>query len=176
MRGSPICRGRSSGLFAEGDFKAVIRDGITSVPQFADELNLQKSADPTRSDMARDFRCMAATPREGTAPVPAIVAQWRQSLIAKYVETESGKQSDRPKLAAPPAHAKALGATVVFAKFDRLTRDLASWLSRRQRSALAAAKARGVKLDNPNGAKFSEGKCRFRSASRRGLSTNMQAE
>jgi DNA invertase Pin-like site-specific DNA recombinase len=42
-------------------------------------------------------------------------------LVAEYVETESGKRSDRPKLAAALGHAKAIGATVVFAKLDRLT-------------------------------------------------------
>src|ERR1700733_12221106 len=44
-------------------------------------------------------------------------------LVAEYVETESGKRSDRPKLAAALAHAKAIGATVVFAKLDRLYRN-----------------------------------------------------
>jgi DNA invertase Pin-like site-specific DNA recombinase len=45
-------------------------------------------------------------------------------LVAEYVETESGKRSDRPKLAAALRHAKAIGATVVFAKLDRLTRNV----------------------------------------------------
>ena len=48
----------------------------------------------------------------------------RWTLVAEYVETESGKRSDRPKLAAALAHAKAIGATVVFAKLDRLTRNV----------------------------------------------------
>jgi DNA invertase Pin-like site-specific DNA recombinase len=46
------------------------------------------------------------------------------TLAAEYVETESGKRSDRLKLAAALAHAKAIGATVVFAKLDRLTRNV----------------------------------------------------
>jgi DNA invertase Pin-like site-specific DNA recombinase len=45
-------------------------------------------------------------------------------LVAEYVETKSGKRSDRPKLAAALGDAKAIGATVVFAKLDRLTRNL----------------------------------------------------
>lgn len=122
---------------------------------------------------------------------------WR--LAAEYVETESGKRSDRPKLAAALSHAKAIGATVVFAKLDRLTRNLdllrslvasnvdlvfcdlphvppgamgrflltqmasvaeleAGMISERTKAALAAAKARGVKLGNPNGARALRGK------------------
>jgi DNA invertase Pin-like site-specific DNA recombinase len=121
------------------------------------------------------------------------------TLAAEYVETESGKRSDRPKLAKALAHAKAIGATVVFAKLDRLTRNVdllrslvasgvdlvfcdlpqvpagamgrflltqmasvaeleAGLISERTRAALAAAKARGVKLGNPNGARALRGK------------------
>src|SRR5271170_1661735 len=120
-------------------------------------------------------------------------------LGAEYVETESGKRSDRPKLAAALSHAKAIGATVVFAKLDRLTRNVdllrtlvtsdvdlvfcdlphvppgamgrflltqmasvaeleAGLISERTKAALAAAKARGVKLGNPNGARALKGK------------------
>jgi DNA invertase Pin-like site-specific DNA recombinase len=116
------------------------------------------------------------------------------SLEAEYVETESGKRRDRPKLTAALRRAKAIGATVVFAKLDRLTRDVdllrslvasgvdlvfcdlphvppgamgrflltqmasvaeleAGLISERTKAALAAAKARGVKLGNPNGAR-----------------------
>jgi DNA invertase Pin-like site-specific DNA recombinase len=120
-------------------------------------------------------------------------------VVAEYVETESGKRSDRPKLAAALSHAKALGATLVFAKLDRLTRNVdllrtlvdsgvdlvfcdlphvpagamgrflltqmasvaeleAGLISERTKAALAAAKARGVKLGNPNGARALKGK------------------
>jgi hypothetical protein len=48
--------------------------------------------------------------------------QW--TLLAEYVETESGRHSDRPKLAAALSHAKAIGAKLVFAKLDRLTRNV----------------------------------------------------
>jgi hypothetical protein len=45
-------------------------------------------------------------------------------LVAEFVETESGKRADRPKLKAALAHAKALGN---FAKLDRLSRRPATW-------------------------------------------------
>ena len=121
------------------------------------------------------------------------------TLLREYVETESGKRSDRPKLAASLAHAKATGATVVFAKLDRLTRNVdllralvasgvdlvfcdlphvppgamgrflltqmasvaeleAGLISERTKAALTAAKARGAKLGNPNGARALRGK------------------
>ncbi len=121
------------------------------------------------------------------------------TLAAEYVETESGKRNDRPKLAAALAHAKAIRATVVFAKLDRLTRNVdllrslvasgvdlifcdlphvppgamgrflltqmasvaeleAGLISERTKAALAAAKARGVMLGNPNGARALRGK------------------
>src|SRR6188474_2024821 len=120
-------------------------------------------------------------------------------LVQEYIETESGKRSDRPKLAAALAHAKATGATVVFAKLDRLTRNVdllrslvasgvdlvfcdlphvpagamgrflltqmasvaeleAGLISERTKAALTAAKARGAKLGNPNGARALRGK------------------
>jgi DNA invertase Pin-like site-specific DNA recombinase len=123
----------------------------------------------------------------------------RWTLIAEYVEAESGKRSDRPKLAKALAHAKAIGATLIFAKLDRLTRNVdllrslvasdvdlvfcdlphvppgamgcflltqmasvaeleAGLISERTKAALAAAKARGVKLGNPYGARALKGK------------------
>src|SRR5258708_13383856 len=48
----------------------------------------------------------------------------RWTVAAEYVETESGKRSDRPKLIAALAHAKAIKAKLVFAKLDRLTRNV----------------------------------------------------
>jgi DNA invertase Pin-like site-specific DNA recombinase len=123
----------------------------------------------------------------------------RWTLVAEFVETESGRRSDRPKLIKALAHAKALGATLVFAKLDRLTRNVdllrslvasnvdlvfcdlphvppgamgrflltqmasvaeleGGLISERTKAALAAAKARGVKLGNPNGARALRGK------------------
>ncbi len=106
--------------------------------------------------------------------------------------------SDRPKLTKALAHAKAVGANLVFAKLDRLTRNVdllrslvtsdvdscsatcptshrelwatscsqmasvaeleAGLISERTEAALAAAKVRGVKLGNPNGARALRGK------------------
>jgi len=114
-------------------------------------------------------------------------------LLAEYVEIESGKRNDRPQLIAALAHAKAIGATIVIAKLDRLARNVAfisnlmesgvefvavdmpmanrltvhvlaavaeherEMISQRTKAALAAAKARGTKLGNPNGARALRG-------------------
>jgi DNA invertase Pin-like site-specific DNA recombinase len=117
----------------------------------------------------------------------------RWELLAEYVEIESGKRSDRPELARALAHSKATGATLVIAKLDRLSRNVAfisnlmesgvefvaadmpmanrltvhvlaavaeherEMISQRTIAALAAAKARGVKLGNPHGARALSG-------------------
>lgn len=109
-------------------------------------------------------------------------------VVAEFVEIESGKRNDRPELAKALHMAKVTGATLVVAKLDRLSRNVAflaalqdsgarfvaadmpeaneltihimaavaqaerKAISRRTKEALAAAKARGVKLGNPNGA------------------------
>jgi DNA invertase Pin-like site-specific DNA recombinase len=114
-------------------------------------------------------------------------------LLAEYVEIESGKRSDRPELTKALAHSKATGATLVIAKLDRLSRNVAfisnlmesgvefvaadmpmanrltvhvlaavaeherEMISQRTTAALAAAKVRGVKLGNPNGARALRG-------------------
>ncbi len=107
-------------------------------------------------------------------------------IIAEFVEIESGKRSDRPKLAEALAMARLHRVALVVAKVDRLTRSLAflsrlieagvdvrfcdmpkiegpagrfmlqqmasvaeleaGMISKRTKDALAAAKARGVKL------------------------------
>jgi DNA invertase Pin-like site-specific DNA recombinase len=133
------------------------------------------------------------------AAVDSYLNGGRWTLVAEYVETESGRRSDRRQLGKALAHAKAIGATVVFAKLDRLTRNVdllralvasdvdlvfcdlphvpagamgrflltqmasvaeleAGLISERTKAALAAAKARGVKLGNPNGARALKGK------------------
>jgi DNA invertase Pin-like site-specific DNA recombinase len=113
----------------------------------------------------------------------------RWKLIAEFVEVESGKHADRPKLRAALHSAKVTGATLVIAKLDRLSRNVAfianlqesrakfvcadmpdaneltihlfaaiaqherKLISQRTKAALAAAKARGTKLGNVNGAR-----------------------
>jgi DNA invertase Pin-like site-specific DNA recombinase len=133
------------------------------------------------------------------AAVESYLNSGRRTLLAEYVETESGKRADRPQLAKALAYAKAVGGTVVFAKLDRLARNVdllrslvasdvdlvfcdlphvppgatgrfmltvmasvaeleAGLISERTKAALAAAKARGIKLGNPNGARSLRGK------------------
>jgi DNA invertase Pin-like site-specific DNA recombinase len=109
----------------------------------------------------------------------------RWELLAEYVEVESGRRSDRPQLAKALHHAKVTGSTLIIAKLDRLSRNVAfisrlmesgvefvavdfpqanrltvhvlaavaeherEMISQRTKAALAAAKARGVKLGGP---------------------------
>src|SRR5215203_4839646 len=109
----------------------------------------------------------------------------RWELIAEFVEVESGKRDDRPKLAEAMALCRLHNATLVIAKLDRLSRDAhfllglqkagvrfvaadmpeanemvvgimavvaqaeRKMISARTKAALAAAKARGVQLGNP---------------------------
>lgn len=123
------------------------------------------------------------------AAVEALCASRGMDLIAPpFTEIESGKNNDRPQLEAAISRCRLTGATLVVAKLDRLSRNVAflaalqdsdirfiaadipeaneltvhimaavaqaerKAISKRTREALAAAKARGQKLGNPNGA------------------------
>jgi DNA invertase Pin-like site-specific DNA recombinase len=120
-------------------------------------------------------------------------------LVGEFTEIESGKNGDRPQLAAALAACKKRKANLVIAKLDRLSRNLAfianliesgtdfvaadnphanksmvqmmavfaemerDAISKRTREALAAAKARGVKLGNP---RLSEASAKANTAAR----------
>ena len=45
--------------------------------------------------------------------------------ISEYIETESGKKSDRPKLSEALGECRKTGATLIVAKLDRLSRNVA---------------------------------------------------
>jgi DNA invertase Pin-like site-specific DNA recombinase len=75
-----------------------------------------------------------STPKQGLsglgleaqeAAVRAYVERSGSSVVVSYTEVESGKHGDRPQLAIALRQAKLLRATLVVAKLDRLSRDVA---------------------------------------------------
>jgi DNA invertase Pin-like site-specific DNA recombinase len=64
-------------------------------------------------------------------------------LVAEFVEVETGKRDDRPKLGEALSLCKVTGATLVIAKLDRLSRNLAFI------AALQDSGARFVAADMP---------------------------
>jgi len=122
------------------------------------------------------------------AAVAAHITSGGHTLVAEYVEVESGRESGPTAAAAALAACKLHRATLVIAKLDRLARNVAfianlmdggvdflacdmphanrltlhllaaiaeherEMISQRTKAALAAAKVRGKKLGNPNGA------------------------
>ena len=122
------------------------------------------------------------------AAVEALCKARRWEIIAPpFQEVESGKRDDRPELANAIERCRQTGATLVVAKLDRLSRNVAflatlqdsgikfiaadmpeaneltvhimaavaqaerKAISARTKEALAAAKARGMRLGNPKG-------------------------
>ncbi len=134
------------------------------------------------------------------AAVQAHAASTGMTIVAEFVEVESGKRNDRPQLAAALAACRLHRAQLVIAKLDRLARNVAfianlmdggvdfvacdmphanrltlhlmaamaeherEMISQRTKAALAAAKARGVRLGNPNGAAHLREGCRAAAA------------
>jgi DNA invertase Pin-like site-specific DNA recombinase len=80
--------------------------------------------------------------------VAEYVRQHAGNLIAEYVEVETGKSKDRPKLQKAIAHAKRSKATLVVAKLDRLARNVAFT------SALMESSIDFVACDNPHANRF----------------------
>ena len=126
------------------------------------------------------------------AAIAAFLRPGDRLLAPPFVEVESGRRTDRPKLREAIARCRATGATLLVAKLDRLSRNVpflrsliegdvdvafcdmphvppgamgrflltqmaavaeleAGLISERTKAALAAAKARGVKLGGDRG-------------------------
>ena len=82
---------------------------------------------------------------EGQKAAVESFAQGHQAVIgASYLEVESGRKADRPKLALALGHAKRSKATLVVAKLDRLARNVAFL------SALMDSGVDFVACDNPH--------------------------
>lgn len=69
-------------------------------------------------------------------------------IVASYIEVESGKNCARPELSKALAHARSANATLVVAKLDRLSRNMAFIAS------IMEAGVDFVACDNPTASKF----------------------
>ena len=58
------------------------------------------------------------------AAVASYASQANARIVAEYIETESGRKSSRPILAAAIAECRRMGATLLIAKLDRLARSV----------------------------------------------------
>src|SRR6516225_4047561 len=82
------------------------------------------------------------------AVIRAYAGQKGEAVIGMYTEVESGRHSDRQQLARALAHARRSRATLVVAKLDRLSRNVAFL------SALLESKADFLACDNPHANKL----------------------
>jgi DNA invertase Pin-like site-specific DNA recombinase len=62
----------------------------------------------------------------------ALVAPYGDDILHAFTEVESGKNDDRPQLAAALELCRELGASILIAKIDRLSRDAAFLLTLRK--------------------------------------------
>lgn len=82
------------------------------------------------------------------AAVEAYAKLMGKPIVARYLEVESGRNSDRPELARALAHAKRSKGTLAVAKLDRLARDV-EFLAR-----VLNSNADFVACDNPSANKL----------------------
>ena len=61
-----------------------------------------------------------------------LVAAYADDIVADFTEVESGKHDDRPQLTTALEHARRIGASILIAKIDRLSRDAAFLLQLRK--------------------------------------------
>jgi DNA invertase Pin-like site-specific DNA recombinase len=82
------------------------------------------------------------------AAVADFVRSTGGKIVAEFMETESGKRSDRPELTRALAHVKQARGTLVIAKLDRLARKVAFLAN------LMESHVDFVACDNPHANKF----------------------
>ncbi len=85
---------------------------------------LKKAISYLRVSTARQGRSGLGLEAQREA-VKAYLAGTSMKVIKEFVEVESGKDDERPKLTAALQYAKVTGAVLVIAKLDRLSRNIA---------------------------------------------------